>query len=106
MSDKFNESVREQIELRNKRGALAPEQETPRSASVQGWQPIETAPKTSRGRLVWCPEIKCTFIVSWHDRTAEWLIFGGHGACLRYTPTHWMPLPDPPKTREVIHHAG
>ena len=35
MSDKFNESVREQIELRNKRGALAPEQETPRSASIQ-----------------------------------------------------------------------
>lgn len=57
------------------------------------WQPIETAPKTSQSRLVWCPERQNIYCVSWHG---EWLLFGGGISALNETPTHWMPLPPPP----------
>lgn len=62
------------------------------------WQPIETAPKTSRARLVWVPEIRCTFCVTWRgDETqGEWGVFGGGINAVIKGPTHWMPLPDPP----------
>ena len=67
---------------------------------AQEWQTIETAPKNSTNRLVWCPENQCTFSVTW-DATTEppnWAFFGA-GRSLNYlcvTPTHWRPLPDPP----------
>lgn len=66
------------------------------------WQPIETAPMTSRARLIWCPEIQCTFAVTWHDEDKEWVIWPGGRplAYLAVTPTHWMPLPEPPETGE------
>ncbi len=59
-----------------------------------GWQPIETAPKTSRHILVWTPANKCTSLVAW-DTEQGWT----HGFCnhrLIDTPTHWQPLPLPP----------
>jgi hypothetical protein len=39
------------------------------------WQPIETAPKTTKARLVWCPEFENMYLVTW-DRDA-WIYFGG-----------------------------
>ena len=87
------------------------------------WQPIETAPKPARGRRrhvidVWCvtddhESAQFYFgatmsgvkdLVMWQGRVSEvywlegaWRPVGGlvrHG--LTVTPTHWMPLPDPP----------
>ena len=58
------------------------------------WKPIETAPRTSKAILVWCPERKNIYIVCWFD---EWQHFCGTGRTLNETPTHWMPLPEPPK---------
>lgn len=68
------------------------------------WQPIETAPKDTEV-LVWDPSQGCVYIarqtpfyntpfegvrclLGHHWETGE----GGYG-----TPTHWMPLPEPPK---------
>jgi len=74
------------------------------------WQPIETAPKTTRAILVWVPENKCTFAVWWDsDHEMEnresrpcWKIWGGGYRSFLdlyngYRPTHWQPLPEPPK---------
>lgn len=67
------------------------------------WQPIETCPRTSKARLVWCPERQNTYIVSWWQSALDpavmshWVHFGGGGSQLREHPTHWMPLPEPPQ---------
>lgn len=64
------------------------------------WQPIESAPKTTQSRLVWCPERQNVRLVFWDGRyEGEWRTCGG--TSLTETPTHWMPLPEPPK--EVPH---
>lgn len=78
------------------------------AAGVEGWRPIETAPKTTRSILVWCPDVKCTFVVSWFtpydeddDRPEGWLYFGPHFSALHHEPTHWMPLPAAPKPEDA-----
>jgi hypothetical protein len=89
---------------------------------MSGWQPIATAPRPERGRRkvvdVWCvtddPETAkfyfgatCSGVKDehlWQGRVSEvyWLDGAWRpGAGLRRhgltcTPTHWMPLPEPP----------
>lgn len=66
-----------------------------RAASSE-WQPIDTAPKTGEtilighGNSVWEDE--------W-STDGYWLrcIEGGDGDHENEVPTHWMPLPEPPK---------
>lgn len=60
-----------------------------------GWRKIETAPKSSKARLVYCPENRCIFTVAFSEWHNGWTIFGS-GVLLTYTPTHWQPLPAPP----------
>jgi hypothetical protein len=67
------------------------------------WKPIETAPKTSKAILVWVPENKCTFCVTWaalgsggSRESGGWGIFGGGWRDMVQRPSHWMPLPEPP----------
>lgn len=67
----------------------------------QQWQPIETAPHDNAAKLVWCPERQNTYIAVWQigiyeDFEPGWGHFGTSGEWLRETPTHWMPLPEPP----------
>lgn len=57
-----------------------------------GWRPIETAPKDGR-LLLMCRESGfCAFIG--HFEYGAWM--EGETGILR-DPTHWMPLPEPPK---------
>lgn len=58
------------------------------------WQPIETAPKTSRHILVWTPANLCCSLVYWADDGGWKHAFGKWR--LHDEPTHWMPLPDSP----------
>lgn len=61
------------------------------------WKPIEEAPKTRTAILVWCPERKNTYMVTWDDRyDGEWRTFGGFTTLGEY-PSHWMPVPPPPE---------
>lgn len=66
-----------------------------------GWQPIETAQRDAKARLVWVPGNQCIYCVSWRENPeypwgGEWVIFGGGWRDAIQRPTHWMPLPAPP----------
>lgn len=68
------------------------------------WMPIETAPRDSTARLVWVPENKCIYCVSWkrdeeYPWSGRWVIFGGGWRDVIQRPTHWMPLPEPPQEK-------
>lgn len=65
---------------------------------VSQWLPIESAPRTTRSILVWCPERQNQYMVSWDDRyeEGEWRTVGGWTA-LTEQPTHWQPLPAAPE---------
>jgi hypothetical protein len=66
----------------------------------EGWQPIGTAPKTSKAILVHCADRKNTFTVTWaRDEEFPWSGKWKHfaGDFLTETPTHWMPIPAAPE---------
>lgn len=58
------------------------------------WRPIETAPKDGTEVLIWDSHMRVRRIgfydFGWYDQE-------GRIAC----PTHWMPLPEPPKSEET-----
>jgi len=66
------------------------------------WRPIETAPKD--GTPIWLSDGEARFpLVGWWEETDEedsvptgWW----HDAQRFFTPTHWMPLPEPPEAAQ------
>ena len=74
---------------------LAPEPDP-----MNGWRPINDCPKTSWSRLVWCPDRRNTYLVSWDMvDNRGWLIFGGN-CLLTETPTMYRERPPVPPTTE------
>jgi hypothetical protein len=64
---------------------------------MSDWKPIETAPK-SGNLLGWTPRWEYPRVVYWLEN--QWETMLDH--C---EPTHWMPLPEPPKkTHYCIQH--
>jgi hypothetical protein len=63
-------------------------------AQLNQWRPIESAPRDRRHILAWFPECLCTFSVVWHE--GDWH-FAGAGLVYHGKPTHWQPLPEPPR---------
>lgn len=72
---------------------------------ADGWQPIETAPKDGTTILVSCADdgfgkVVCAAIWFYgeYDADTGWYLYEIAGDCLMGPiPTHWMPLPSPPK---------
>jgi hypothetical protein len=79
----------------------------------QEWQPIETAPKDGTWILLYCSQQKVAISGMWHVEPdlftpdvhepgwSDWVsdndyIMWDSG----YSPTHWMPLPEPPMRNE------
>lgn len=58
------------------------------------WSPIETAPKDESPILAYSKEGVRAVVVSWGRMCERWCIEGGDGFT---NPTHWMPLPEPPR---------
>lgn len=61
------------------------------------WQPIKTAPR-SGDIQVYCSDSGEQMVAFWHsddDGTFQFAHF--HGVPVVCKPTHWMPLPEPPK---------
>ena len=78
------------------------------AALVPEWQPIETAPKDGTyvllgGGKYFCEEHACYIngsAVAAFTTDSAWLIAAPAGGFVWVTykePTHWMPLPPPPK---------
>lgn len=73
---------------------------------VTGWQPIDTAPKASAdiddeliNVLVYEPG-GIFYVAAWDERHGMWMDPGlPNNAEEQHenNPTHWMPLPEPPK---------
>ncbi len=68
---------------------------------MSDWQPIETAPKDDRLIIVLCSHepnpLRRIQIASrlWPTKSpSQWYSMPGNW---RVRPTHWMPLPEPPK---------
>ena len=65
------------------------------------WQPIATAPKDrTRVLIAWDRETRATLNpvgAFWSEGNA-WLADSGGGWRGSYGPSHWMPLPAPPKS--------
>ena len=66
---------------------------------MSDWQPIETAPKDGTAVLGYDPSdgYLCIYVVRW--REGEWREAAGEEYG-RWRPTHWMPLPSPPRKRK------
>jgi hypothetical protein len=76
------------------------------------WQPIETAPKDGRDIIVMyihieTPIVHAAFWLEDEDATEEtgwwtydWSEVSRTKMDEHYTPTHWMPLPEPPNGDE------
>jgi hypothetical protein len=60
------------------------------------WQPIETAP-TDKRILAWSKNGK-QMVVFWVNEVNFWYVPGLTQLPYLYAPTHWMPLPAPPKS--------
>jgi hypothetical protein len=77
--------------------------------SSMEWQPIETAPKD--GSLILCGNKMEIAIASWSTSAwvskkqddgsyGAWLVFDARSDSETISPSHWMPLPDPPQIKE------
>ena len=73
-----------------------------KAEAAQAWQPIDTSPRTNRARLVYCPDRKNKYLVTWLETVdtfdsaeGHWLHFNS-GRPLREEPSLWMPLPPNP----------
>jgi len=96
--------------------ATSPLAGQPQPAPTTGWRPIAEAPRDGTQVLVCNPfdveghisdaySISCHVAAWWaeeNDGRGAWIIYNNQvcEAELHYTPTHWMPLPAPPKEGE------
>lgn len=73
---------------------------------VMGWQPIETAPKDGTRVLLWIVHCNAKYATSPFEEgwigacIGSWSEHNGGGFTwygIYGTPTHWRPLPAPPK---------
>lgn len=63
---------------------------------MQGWQPMETAPKDGTEVLVFSKyeDIVIAKWAEWGGRDGGWIVGMEYAVS---SPTHWMSLPEPPK---------
>ena len=65
---------------------------------MSDWQPIETAPMDGTEVLLFGDRFDSAYLCAFHD--GEWKYAGRYPDCWDggiVNPTHWMPLPAPPK---------
>jgi len=72
--------------------------------SMNEWQPIETAPKDGSRILAFFPIINNYKILTVEFLRHRWYIcpYDSEFEMMGGDPTHWMPLPNPPKQEKEI----
>lgn len=72
------------------------------ATTMSNWQPIETAPRDAFLLLLYNEqEGVCAGYWDICERPPRWIQVETQGITSAYmNPTHWMPLPDPPTSRE------
>lgn len=71
------------------------------------WKPISEASHDSKSKIVWCPNNKCYYMVSWGSYPGwgdsvlyGWVMWGSRAPLPQYAePTYWIStseLPEPP----------
>ncbi len=64
------------------------------------WQPIETAPTGDRITiLIYCPESGIIYQAYRFGGDDRFRMYNSGGRIIYQSPSHWMPLPDPPATK-------
>jgi hypothetical protein len=63
---------------------------------VADWQPMETAPKDGTRVLLWSEEWTAACTGQYYGEPRGWGVFYDVGM-FKHQPTHWQPLPEPPK---------
>lgn len=79
------------------------------SEKPAAWQPIETAPKDGTHILLFPALLGVPLVARWEKPTPTFMMPRAPAICHNgywraaltskatpYTPTHWMPLPEPP----------
>ena len=67
-------------------------------ATPSGWQDIATAPRDGSMFLFNAPDMECGVSIGYYDSTRLRLGLDGKPIGPHVSkPTHWMPLPEPPK---------
>jgi hypothetical protein len=66
------------------------------------WQPIETAPRDGTHILGYADgEMAAVYCLpTWYDDGWSLSVSGKPASDSYFWPTHWMPLPKPPETKE------
>jgi hypothetical protein len=66
------------------------------------WRPISEAPVDNSLIIAYDPRDRCPKIVYYDfaEESPGWRLMGSCAALLSFIPTHWMPLPEPPKGDE------
>lgn len=89
--------------------ALEAERAKVAAARLEGWQPIETAPKDGTAILIACdyhrPNRSQVTLAWWEPRVRKWVESQHWDDCeddwnfntCAFRVTHWMPLPDHPE---------
>ncbi len=74
----------------------------PSSASPLEWREMESAPKDGTVILVWRPSLAIVKIQIACFVNDRWETYGSGPMWEGYLPTHWMPLPSPPKKEDKL----
>lgn len=84
-------------QLANK--CLELEAENKRLKEANEWKPIETAPKDGSRFLAGVDRASgfLQYVAWWDDEFSDWVITSSLTNIICPTPSHWMPLPEPPK---------
>ena len=76
------------------------------AADAVAWRPMSEAPSDGTRFWAWFPLRNNVFSIRWafniYDEKDNWTLDDDESACLTHdNPTHWQPLPAPPKAQNT-----
>ncbi len=93
----MSEAVKKIVRMASDRMGIEFELEGVELPDAEGWMPIETAPKD--GTVILLGHEAAVFDGWWYEAESAWVDGerNMYDDYCHYNPTHWQPLPEPPK---------